>query len=343
MFAIEPYFNVLQDSENVHSTYNPSIDSFIEREAVNGTFLQTSRFLSYHGKEKFEDASFYIHKDGMKAAVFPGARCCFEDKNIFVSHPGSTFGGPIFSKNFYSPSRVLEILKTADSYFKANYKQVILKPTAALFCSEPTAALEYAFQQFGYTSHLELSAYTPLSPLSDPLENFSPDRRRRLRKAMNHSFIFRPLETTSDFETFYHFLCLSKAKYNSQPSHSLEELFLLRNQKIPKEIHFYGLFSTNHSNAEYLAGVMFFCFQNLRGENFFHLQYVADNPNFKNLDVTSMIYYEILKYAVQKKAKAFSWGISTENGGQYLNESLFRFKESFGAKACLNAFYTKDF
>lgn len=69
-------------------------DDFIEHQAVNGTFLQTRRFLNYHPKDRFQDCSLIIEdKKGHIAAVCPA--CCVEEngEKQFISHMGSTFGG----------------------------------------------------------------------------------------------------------------------------------------------------------------------------------------------------------------------------------------------------------
>jgi hypothetical protein len=42
---------------------------------------------------------------------------------------------------------------------------------------------------------------------------------------------------------------------------------------------------------------------------------------------------------VYRHKKYFSFGISTEEQGQYLNEGLIRNKESYGARAVVHDFY----
>ncbi len=55
----------------------------------------------------------------------------------------------------------------------------------------------------------------------------------------------------------------------------------------------------------------------------------------------SPAFINAMREAVQTGCEKFSWGISTEDGGAYLNENLYRFKESFGALPCVNARYEK--
>ena len=80
---------------------------------MNGTFLQTARFLNYHPEGRFHDASFFAEKSGIVVAVVPG--CSIDGR--FVSHQGSTFGGPVISKDFYSGNKILEIIKDSDDLY----------------------------------------------------------------------------------------------------------------------------------------------------------------------------------------------------------------------------------
>ena len=79
-----------------------------------------------------------MEKSGIVVAVVPG--CNVDGK--FVSHQGSTFGGPIISKDFYSGYKILEIIKTIDDYIVRNFKGVRLKPTASIFASAPADLLD---------------------------------------------------------------------------------------------------------------------------------------------------------------------------------------------------------
>ena len=113
--------------------YSPELekrwDRFVMDDSMNGTFLQTRKFLNYHPEGRFIDASFFVQKSGIIVAVVPG--CNVDGK--FVSHQGSTFGGPIFSKDFYSGYKILEIVRTIDNYIVQNFKGAKLKPTSSIF------------------------------------------------------------------------------------------------------------------------------------------------------------------------------------------------------------------
>ncbi|MCF0223957.1 MAG: GNAT family N-acetyltransferase [Fibrobacter sp.] len=329
-------------------------DKFVLDESINGTFLQTNRFLSYHPKDRFKDASFILHKSGVIVAYFTGV---VTEDGCWVSHKGTTFGGPIISRDYYSASRMMQIIETADCYLKTNFKSVRMKPTGHIFCTQPTDLLEYALEHFGYERRSELSCFTDLEGESDVLEICTSERRYDYRKACRCPISYHSLQTNKEFEDFYKHLLISKQKYHTKPVHTLEELHTLQNL-FPDEVLFRGVFlpaegeqmvcenfiknnSAEEELAEiYLSGVMIF---NFKQTKVWHLQYVAPNEDYHNMNATTVLNIEVLREAKANGIKKFSWGISTEDGGKILNENLYKFKESFGAKPCVNTCWTKHF
>ena len=60
--------------EKYSEVYKKSWDDFVMDNSINGTFLQTRRFLSYHPVNKFEDVSILIFENNKIVAVCPS--CC---------------------------------------------------------------------------------------------------------------------------------------------------------------------------------------------------------------------------------------------------------------------------
>lgn len=314
--------------------YSPELDKrldhFVEHESVNGTFLQTRRFLNYHPADRFTDASFALEKSGTIVAYFPGVA----KEQTFISHAGTTFGGPIIAKSFYSGSRILEILKEADQHLTSRFKNIRFKITPAIFAEESPDLLEYMLEHMGYTRHTELSSYCTLQSGVDPLENCDKECRRIFKKSEIEGIRFGNMEKNEDFETFYHFLEISKSKHNVHPVHTLQELYDLKDHRIPDHIRFRGIWDKD----TLVAAMMLFRFEKTKT---IHAQYIAPNPDYEKFQPTIALYVRVMREAALEGFQKISWGISTENGGEFLNENLHRFKESLGAKACVNSFYTK--
>lgn len=303
-------------------------DRFVMEDSMNGTFLQTRKFLNYHPEGRFTDASFFVEKSGIVVAVVPG--CNVEGK--FVSHQGSTFGGPVISKDFYSGNKILEIVKDIDDYIVQNFKSVKLKPTSPIFATVPTDLLDYALEHSGYSRHTELSCYTAIAKDVDPLENCKRECRHNFRQSEKLNLTYGEIPE-SEMEKFYGFLELSKARHNTKPVHSLAELRDLK-KRFPEEILFRGVWQ----DGIYLSGMMIFYF---RQAKVYHFQYLAPDDSKRETSATTALFVNAMREAAQVGCEKFSWGISTENGGAYLNENLYRFKESFGALPCVNVRFEK--
>ena len=309
-------------------------DRFVMEDSMNGTFLQTRKFLNYHPEGRFTDASFFVEKSGIVVAVVPG--CSVEGK--FISHQGSTFGGPVISKDFYSGNKILEIVKTIDNYIVQNFKEVKLKPTAPIFANAPVDLLDYALEHAGFSRHTELSCYTPITNNVDPLENCKRECRHNFRQSEKLNLEYGEIPN-DEMEKFYEFLTLSKARYKTKPVHTLAELNDLKS-RFPDEILFRGVWLNAQDAKErvYLSGMMIFY---LKQAKVFHFQYLAPDDSKRETNATTALFVNAMREAAKKGCEKFSWGISTENGGAYLNENLYRFKESFGALPCVNARYEK--
>ena len=81
----------------------------------------------------------------------------------------------------------------------------MLKPTAPLFATAPTDLLDYALEHKGYSRHSELSCFTPLSELTDPLENCNGKCRYSFRQTEKYGLTYGELPD-SEMEKFYEFL-----------------------------------------------------------------------------------------------------------------------------------------
>lgn len=321
-------FEILTYNKNLETRW----DRFVTQESMNGTFLQTRRFLNYHPEGRFRDASFALEASGTIIAAFPGV---LNTDGEWVSHPGSTFGGPIISRHFYTAERLANIIDSAEQHLKTIAKKIKIRPTSNLFAQESTALLEYIFEHKGYRRQSELSIFCDLDKKTDPLEKCEKNCRAIFRKSSPFNLELRDL-TDEELPIFYKHLCISKQKFNTKPVHTLEELLDLRHNRISEEIRFRGLWMDN----TYVAGMMMFEFKKT---NVLHAQYIATNNEIKQFQPATAMYISAMREAAKDGFGKMSWGISTENCGEYLNLSLFKFKESFGGRPTVNLIYTKEF
>lgn len=312
-------------------------DDFIEHQAVNGTFLQTRRFLNYHPKDRFQDCSLIIEdKKGHIAAVCPA--CCVEEngEKQFISHMGSTFGGVLISPKQYYAHKVIAILHALEAAVKQNgFDSIELRITPDLFSRESSALLEYALFYCGYQTYTELSTYVDFAKYKDNiLSNFEQGKRTNVHNCLKAGLYCRKIETPDEIRQFYQLLCQNLEKYDARPVHSLTELIDLKMNRLEKEMDFYGVFQADRM----VAGSMMFYFQNA---GVAHTQYLCSDLALNTLSPMTYLYYAMIEKAKQEGFNALSFGISTEDKGRTLNFGLTRSKEAYGSKHCLNKKFCK--
>lgn len=310
-------------------------DKFIENNSVNGTFLQSRNFLNYH-KDRFKDHSLIIKKGTSIIALIPACEIVKDQKKVFYSHNGSTFGGVVINKNFNNINHIDNLFKALDNYLIQNsFDEIVLKSTSEIFCSGNTNLLDYFYFKYNYENYTELSLYIDFDNYSPVIENnFSASKRRDLKYSLKYNLEFRTLETDDEVDDFYNLLLKSLEKHNTKPVHSLEELLEFKNIRFKDIVKFYGVYYKNNL----IAGSMVFNFCN----NVFHTQYLASDSLYSSYYPMSFLNYNLISQAYLNKFKFFSFGISTEDKGKFLNTSLAQFKEGFGTVGSINRTYYKE-
>ena len=312
-------------------------DDFVEHRAVNGTFLQTQRFLNYHPKNRFQDCSLMIEdKKGHIAAVCPA--CCIEGNagKQFISHMGSTFGGVIISPKQYHAHKVIAIVQTLEEYLRRKeFDAVELRITPDLFSKESSALLEYVLFYCGYQEYSELSTYIDYETYKENiLSNFEQGKRTNVHNCVKAGLHWHKIDTEKEIGQFYQVLCQNLKKFDAKPVHSLQELLDLKRNRLSEEIDFYGIFQAERM----VAGSMMFYFRNV---GVAHTQYLCADLALNTLSPMTYLYYAMIEEMKRQGFKKLSFGISTEDKGRILNYGLTRSKEAYGGGHCLNKKFCK--
>ena len=312
-------------------------NDFVIKQSINGTFLQTKKFLNYHKNGKFKDVSLLVYmKNNILFGVIPACECYENGKKVFFSHGGSTFGGIVINKKYYNIKNVMILIKKLEEYLsKEEYDKVIYKNTSGIFNNEKINLVNYMLYNQGYDRYDELSFVIDYKTYNkDILSNFDNQRKRGTKKALKNNLRFKRLQYDEEIETFYLLLENNLKKFNTKPVHSLKELLDFKNERLPEIVEFYGVFENN----EMIAGSMVFNFQN----KVFHTQYLAANQERLELMAMNYLYYKLIEEARNREFEYLSWGISTEDNGKVLNEGLASFKEGFGSSYFINTTYYKQ-
>ncbi len=292
--------------------------------SASSTFLHTRKFLSYHG-DKFDDQSMLLYDcTGTLRAIFPAARDPI-DTTIVVSHPGATYGGLIHD-GWLRGERAIDALKQlCNVYTQKGFREIVYKAVPWIYHRTPAQDDIYALFRLGADRYR-----TDVSATLD-LQNrgvISKRRARALKKAIKSG-----LQTSTDFKylpAYWRVLAENlKSKYNREPVHSVDELRLLK-EKFPNEIELV----TALLGQEVQAGTLLFHCPNL-----IHAQYFASSPTGKEINALDLTVAESIDKAKQLGKRFFDFGISTEQGGNYLNDSLHTFKCEFGAAGSIYEFF----
>jgi len=313
-------------------------DDFVMNHAMNGTFLQTRRFLNYHPAGRFTDASVMVYNGQELCAVVPAAAQTVDGRRMLRSHPGSTFGGVILGAEMLRAPKLVELVSDLDAYCQAQgFEGCELKLTSDLFSTLPTDAVQYALYHAGYTDEIEIAAYLPVEGRTHEalVAEYSFNKRYDLKKCVKKGLSFRVLHTHEEIAAFYELLCVNLTKFDAKPVHTLEELFDFHDERLRDEAVFLGVFEPE---GRMVAGACLFRFAQA---HVIHTQYLAAAPDVRGYVPSTFLYDSVIRYALESGARAASFGTSTHDRGRVLNTGLIQNKEGYGALHSLNRIYTK--
>ncbi len=312
-------------------------DKFVGNNTFNGTFLQTRNFLNYHPDGRFSDASLIIYYKGTTEilAVIPAAQILKDKEKIFFAHPGSTFGGIVFNKQYYNLKCVEIALERLEEFcVSEGYNKIILKQSGQIFSIKNNDLMEYFLFKNGYQHNSEISFVIDFRNYKeDIISNFSASRRRDYKYAVRAGLNFCELHTKEEIEGFYALLCENMQKFGGKPVHTLEELLDFKFSRLKNIVRFFG----TYFQGRIVAGAMVFVFEN----RVFHTQYLAASQKDLNLFPNNYNDTQLIMVAKEEGYPYFSFGTSTEEQGKILNRSLAEFKEGFGTECRNNKIWHK--
>lgn len=317
--------------------YQDRWDKFVMESSVNGTFLHTRNFLNYHPAERFTDSSVMVMQGSNIVAVIPACDIYESGKKCFYSHKGSTFGGIVIEKNKYNISSLEEIFIRFNDYLSNNnYSKAVLRNTSNVFCTENQDLMDYYLFKEGYSRYDELSFYIDLNNSPDDLLSMlSSSHRRDFRYSLKNDLKFLKIENDYEITDFYNILCENLKRHDAAPVHTLNELLEFKNNRLNNIVDFYGVYYQNKIIAE----TMLFYFDN----DVMHTQYLAQDTEHSDLYAMNFLIVNLMGLAKEQGFSKLSFGISTENGGKFLNKGLALFKEGFGSSYSVNKSFFKDF
>ena len=293
-------------------------DSFV-RKSKNGTFLFCRSFMDYHS-DRFVDASLvFVDKKNRICGLLPAN----VKGNTVYSHGGLTYGGFVLNdKNVQSS--VNEMFALAVGYYKDNCmaEKLIYKPVPHIYHKLPAEEDLYVlFRAGAKLAHRSVSS--SLYPCKHPKQRQS--RRGGVVKALKNGVVAEEISDADSYELkgFHDMLvCVLNERHKTSPVHSYEEMRLLM-KKFPEEI----ILCVAKCNGELVAGSWVFVTPTV-----VHTQYLATSDIGKKIGAEDLLIDWMISARFRTSA-LFDFGISTENGGEVLNQGLIFEKEGFGARS----------
>lgn len=303
-------------------------DDFVLNDSIDGNFLQSRAFLSYHPEARFQDASLLYHDSkGVLRAVIPAAIVCSDAAKGFVSHPGSTYGGVVLDKKTCSAKRLQALIEELVEFLcSEGFTYADLRfPPDFMWLSNEAPLMEYMLGLNGFEESIELTTYVDYSSYKDPVvSNFSQGKRTNVNNGLKEGLVCHSITEWQEAQLFYELLCENLAKYDTKPVHTFDELWQLYSENLKGKTELLGVYDDD----KLLAAGWVFLFENM---GVAHTQYLCADNTYSRLSPMTFLYYSVIKHCKDNGFKKLSWGISTEEHGKVLNWGLTESKEHFGS------------
>ncbi|MET3697020.1 acetyltransferase (GNAT) family protein [Bacillus oleivorans] len=312
------------------------VDKFIMDSNSNGEFINTIKYLSYHNESWFNDDSVIVKdvssgviKSVMMAAIKKN------DDNTIISHPGTTFSGPIFNgkRNFEEMEQILELIL---SYYDKKYKYMELKIQPNHYSTQPYQEVEYLLLKigfrFGFTALSNVIDLKKYKEENDFLKLYNQKRRNQVKKSIKESnYTFTRLNNI-DENIWTNMERNIRTKFETNTTHTYNQIVDLHD-KFKENIVPYA---TYRKDGQYGAFALAFKFKNV-----FHTQYLDLNYELRQEYPNLFLIHTLVKEAISEGFGYFSFGASTENGGRDLNLGLYNYKSGFGGGSILLPVYKR--
>lgn len=304
-------------------------DAFVDA-SDNGTMFHKRRFLSYHPKDRFNDASVVVLKSNKIFALLPAVVIQRGDKTVLSSHSGASYGSFVYKDlNIQEAFDLVADLQKYAKKLHCNAIQLTLAPM--IYQSKYSNYFEFALFRNGFNYlKREISSVVPLN-LSDEelLATYRPEARTSVKKAIHQGV---EIVETELFGDYYEILKKNlKMRHGVSPTHTLEELLKLK-LLFPTKIRLMGAFKDN----TLMAGVCNFS----ANKNVVLAFYISHDEQYQQYRPVNLLFFEIMKRYREEGYKYLDFGIFTVN--MEPNWGLGRFKENFGARGLFRDTFYKE-
>ena len=301
---------------------------------MNGTVFHEQQFLAYHSAGKFNFHHLLFLEKGNIVAVLPGGFT--RDGVAYESPVGSSYGS--FVVEDISADTALAIVRAFEEYIKTTgVKEVFLTQAPVIYQPIITQNLEFALLYSGYAYQRHyISHAIDLTSGVPPLDRFQPTARRHVRKIMREHPEIVVEEISGDkmakvMKEFYPIMLENKARFETKPTHSLEDLIHIH-ELLPNLMKLF----TARVAGELIAGFLIFLANSRVALSFYPMM----NYAFEEYKPIFLLSDTAMTWAQANGYSFFDLGVSQDTNDENPMTpklSLIRFKEKFDSRGLLRS------
>ena len=288
----------------------------------NGTFLLHRNYMDYHA-DRFVDCSLLFYKKGELVAVLP-ANYKAEERTVY-SHGGLTYGGLLLAERI-TVADTMQVMACAVEWMRLTLgaKEWIYKPIPHIYHRAPAEEDLYALfrQEATLVARGVSAAIAGGNTL--PMQEL---RRRGAKKAAANNVTYEENDALPEFWGILEEVLAMR--HDCKPVHTVAEMERLR-AAFPDNIRLF----VAKADGRVVAGTLIY-----ETEQVAHAQYIAISAEGRSMGALDGLFCHLITEVFAEK-RYFDFGISTEQGGRYLNEGLAFQKEGFGARAVVYDTYS---
>ncbi len=309
-------------------------DEFVQR-SVNGTFVHTRRFLSYHPPDRFRDHSLIVSEGGSWETVFLAAEVSDGERRVLQSHPGTSYGGFVVAPEITVGKHSRAVASLLDYARAQGFLLVRMRVPEMVFRSRPSQQLEAAWFQNGFEIEArELSCAVRCVERNEEglLKSYRGNTRREVLKARRSGVTVR---FSDDYERYWEVLCRNLHDSHAVvPTHSLEEIHRLR-QLFPDKVQLIA----SYLGGRLTAGAVIFFMNDVAA----HTMYIAQDYAFNEFRCINLVLHEAILECTRRGLRFLNFGISSIPGssGLQMNDGLDAFKRSYGGEGVVRDVYVR--
>ena len=299
----------------------------------NGTMFHRLKFLDYHEKNKFNFYHLMFRQGKKMVGVLPGG--LNEGGKVFWSPVGASYGGVVtwdipFELSLNIVDSLLEFCNDK------KFREIFLIPPPLIYSHNYSQHLEYAmlYRKFDFELHY-ISHAIHLRYGNDFLKYFDKTARKSIHKILREKTI--TIRESEDYRTFNEILIKNKAKHDIKPTHSLEDMLLLK-ELLPENLR---LLLVYFGDIPIAGSLLFLC--NSKVVLCFYNMLLYE---YEYLKPVYLIMFETVRWAVENGYEWVDIGVSQDTKAEnYMTPALnlIYFKERFDSRGFLRTTYHYSF